>query len=69
VKEFLSRAGRRFVERNVDTDADAHDELLARGWRTVPMTCAGDDAVRGFDESALRALMDRSGSAPAEAGR
>jgi hypothetical protein len=68
VKEFLSRAGRRFVERNVDTDADAYDDLLARGWRTVPMTCAGDDVVRGFDESALRALMDRHGSASANGG-
>jgi len=65
VKEFLSRAGRAFVERNVDTDPDAYDDLLARGWRTVPMTVAGDDAVRGFDESALRALMDRHGPASA----
>jgi glutaredoxin len=58
VKEFLSRAGRTFVERNVDTDEAAYDDLLARGWRTVPMTFAGDTAVRGFDESGLRALLD-----------
>jgi glutaredoxin len=59
VKEFLSRAGRTFVERNVDADEAAYDDLLARGWRTVPMTFIGDGAVRGFDESALRALLDR----------
>jgi len=58
VKEFLSRAGRTFVERNVDTDQAAYDDLLARGWRTVPMTFAGDAAVRGFDESGLCALLD-----------
>ena len=68
MKEFLSRAERTFVERNVDTDADAYDDLLTRGWRTVPMTCAGGDAVRGFDESALRALMDRHESASAKGG-
>jgi glutaredoxin len=61
VKELLSRAGRAFVERNVDTDLDAYDDLVARGWRTVPMTFLGDAAVRGFDESALRALLARSG--------
>jgi hypothetical protein len=57
VKEFLSRIGRPFVERNVDTDADAYDDLLQRGWRTVPMTFVGDLAVRGFDEGALRAAL------------
>jgi hypothetical protein len=42
----------------VDTDQAAYDDLLARGWRTVPMTFAGDAAVRGFDESGLCALLD-----------
>ena len=58
MKEFLSQAGRTFVERNVDTDEAAYDDLVARGWRTVPMTFAGDAAVRGFDENALRALLE-----------
>jgi hypothetical protein len=58
VKEFLSRAGRPFVERNVDLEDAAYDDLIARGWRTVPMTIMGDSAVRGFDESGLRALLE-----------
>jgi hypothetical protein len=58
VKEFLSQAGRPFVERNVDLEEDAYDDLIARGWRTVPMTIMGDRAVRGFDESGLRALLE-----------
>jgi len=58
VKEFLSRAGRPFVERNVDLEDAAYDDLIARGWRTVPMTIMGDGAVRGFDESGLRALLE-----------
>ena len=61
MKEFLSRAGRAYVERNVDTDFDAYDDLLARGWRTVPMTFIGDAAIRGFDESALNTALERDG--------
>jgi glutaredoxin len=57
VKEFLSRAGRTFVERNVDTDLDAYDELIGRGWRTVPVTVVGGTAIAGFDEAALRSAL------------
>ena len=60
MKEFLSRAGRAFVERNVDTDLDAYEELVARGWRTVPMTFVGDAAIRGFDEATFGAALDRA---------
>ena len=42
----------------MDSDANAYDDLVARGWRTVPTTFAGDTAVRGFNEKALRALLD-----------
>ena len=57
MKEFLSRAGRDFIERNVDTDLDAYDELIARKWRTVPVTFVGDAAIAGFDEAALRSAV------------
>ena len=42
----------------MDTENAAYDDLLARGWRTVPVTVVGDVAVRGFDESGLRALLE-----------
>ena len=60
MKEFLSQAGRAFLERNVDVDTDAYDALVARGWRTVPLTFVGDATVRGFDQGALQAALDRS---------
>jgi glutaredoxin len=53
VKEFLSRAGRTFTVRNVDEDGDAYDELLALGFRTVPVTVVGARSVKGFDPEAL----------------
>jgi len=60
VKEFLSRAGVPFLERNVDDDERAYDELLAGGWRSVPMTVLGNLAVRGFDPVRLGEIAQRA---------
>jgi glutaredoxin len=57
VKEFLSRAGVPFTAYNVDEDDRAYDELIARGWRTVPVTVIGDRVVKGFDADALTAAL------------
>jgi glutaredoxin len=60
VKEFLSRAGVPYEARNVETDLDAYRDLVARGFRSVPVTIVGDPpgtAVRGFDEAALRQAL------------
>jgi glutaredoxin len=56
VKEFLSRASVPFTTYNVDEDAGAYDALIARGFRTVPITIAGECVVRGFDAAALEAI-------------
>lgn len=42
---------------NVDEDDRAYDDLLARGFRSVPITIAGDRVVRGFDVPALDAIV------------
>jgi glutaredoxin len=57
VKELLSRAGVPFTAHNVDEDDHAYDELIARGWRTVPVTVIGDQAIKGFDVDALAAAI------------
>jgi glutaredoxin len=57
VKEFLSRAGVPFTAHNVDEDDRAYDELIARGWRTVPVTVIGERVVKGFDADALTAAL------------
>jgi glutaredoxin len=64
VKEFLSRAGVPFTVRNVETDLDAYHDLVARGFRTVPVTIIGEEpetAIRGFDESGLKEALRTSG--------
>jgi glutaredoxin len=65
VKEFLSRAGYAFEARNVEEDEAAYRELMALGVRTVPVTIAGGEIVRGFDPARLRqALAAAAGESP-----
>jgi glutaredoxin len=53
VKEFLSQNGHSFTVRGVDDDEAAYDDLLALGYRTVPVTVVGASVVVGFDPAAL----------------
>jgi glutaredoxin len=66
VKEFLSREGVTFTAKNVDDDEQAYTELVARGFRSIPVTIIGEQAIRGYDEPALRAALAarRQGGAP-----
>jgi hypothetical protein len=57
VKEFLSREGVTFTAKNVDDDQAAYDELLARGFRSIPVTIIGEQAIRGYDPAALKAAL------------
>lgn len=57
MKEFLSRAGAPFTAFNVDEDDRAYDEVIARGFRTVPITIVGDRALKGYDPDALAAAL------------
>lgn len=57
MKEFLSRAGYEFIDRNVEEDEGAYEELIALGWRAVPVTVIDGTPVKGFDEARLRALL------------
>jgi glutaredoxin len=57
VKELLSQAGVPFTAHNVDEDDAAYDQLIARGWRTIPVTVFGDQVVKGFDVVALQQVI------------
>lgn len=58
MKELLSRAGVPFTARIVDEDDRAYDELIARGYRTVPVTIIGDRALAGYDPIALTEAIE-----------
>ena len=57
MKELLSREGLTFTAQNVDEDDRAYDELIARGFRTIPVTVFGDQIVKGYDAPALTAAI------------
>ena len=57
MKEFLSREQQPFIEKNVEDDDSAYDELIALGFRAVPVTTVNGRAIKGFDEAALRAAL------------
>ena len=46
-----------FTAYNVDEDDRAYDELVARGWRTVPVTIIGAHVIKGYDADALEAAI------------
>lgn len=56
-KEFLSRNGIAFEERNVSQDETALDELQKRGLMTTPVTLIDNEAVVGFDQARLAKLL------------
>ena len=42
-----------FTAHNVDEDDSAYDQLIALGYRTVPITVIGQRTVKGYDVPAL----------------
>ena len=61
MKEFLSREGYAFEARNVEEDDEAYRELMALGVRTVPVTLAGGEIIKGFDPVRLRKALSAGG--------
>ena len=50
--------------KSVDEDESAHDELIALGFRTIPVTVVDGRAVMGFDQVRLREALGAAGGAP-----
>jgi glutaredoxin len=57
VKEFLSRKGIAYVERDISRDEQALDELSKLGYMTTPVTTIDSEVVVGFDQKRLEALL------------
>jgi glutaredoxin len=57
VKEFLSRKGVAYTERDISRDEQALDELSKLGYMTTPVTKIDGDVVIGFDQKRLEALL------------
>lgn len=57
MKELLSRERQTFTVRNIEDDPEAYDELLAMGFKVVPVTIIDGQAIKGYDERALRQAL------------
>jgi glutaredoxin len=57
VKEFLSRLGVAYTERDISRDQQALEELSRLGYMTTPVTKINGDVVVGFDQKRLEALL------------
>ena len=57
-KAFLKQNNIQFVEKDVNVDAAAQQEMARRGIRGVPTFIIGDDAVIGLDQAKVLELVD-----------
>jgi glutaredoxin-like protein NrdH len=60
-KEFLSKNGVQFEDRNIAADPSALEELRKLHVMTTPVTKVGDVVIVGFDEEKLRKELRISG--------
>ncbi|HVH85473.1 MAG TPA: glutaredoxin family protein [Terriglobales bacterium] len=60
-KEFLSKHGIQFDDRNIAADPGALDELRKMHVMTTPVTKIADAVIVGFDEEKLRNELEISG--------
>lgn len=57
-KEFLSRSKIHFIERDINVDVEARNELARRKISGVPTFFIGDDVVVGLDKAKILKLVD-----------
>lgn len=58
-KDYLKDKGVEFEEKNVQTDAQARDELMAKGYTGVPVIVIDNEEIVGFDKARLEKLLDK----------
>jgi glutaredoxin 3 len=56
-KEFLAHHNVDFVERSLANDPSARDELIALGYRAVPVIKVGNETMVGFSAPKLRKML------------
>lgn len=56
-KQYLSGKGINYTEKNVQTDTEARKELLAMGYRGVPVIVVDGEEIVGFDKGRLDQLL------------
>lgn len=63
-KQYLEKLGVAFVEKDIEEDAAAHEELMGKiggNFRGVPVTDIDGDLVLGFDRPKIDDLLKAKG--------
>lgn len=58
VKNYLTEQGIAFEVRDIMTSEVYQEEVEKLGFMGIPVTIAGDQAIKGFDIPALKALIE-----------
>ncbi len=56
-KDFLARRGIPYTLKDIRADQSAHNELVALGFKSTPVTLVDGIAVVGFDQEQLVKLL------------
>jgi len=59
-KVYLRNKGYSFVEKDINKDVAARNELIKRGIRGVPTFMIGEEVVEGLDTAKIERLIDYS---------
>lgn len=63
-KQYLEKLGVAFVEKDIEADAEAHEELMGKiggNFRGVPVTDIDGDLVLGFDRPKIDDILKNKG--------
>ncbi|MGF0040117.1 glutaredoxin family protein [Peptoniphilaceae bacterium SGI.131] len=56
-KDYLKENNVEFEERNISTSAEARNELIAKGYRGVPVISIDGEDIVGFDQARIAQLL------------
>lgn len=69
-KQYLDKLGVKFVEKDIEADKEAYEELMAKsngGYQGVPVTDIAGTLVLGFDRRKIDELIKEKNLLPAAA--
>lgn len=59
MKDFLAQRGVSYTLKNLNTDAEARDEFVRRGYLLPPVTVVDGEVIVGFDPVKLEQILER----------
>lgn len=58
-KKYLDEKGIVYIEKNVQTDKEARQELMSMGHMGVPVLVIDGEEIVGFDKDRLESILDK----------